>query len=117
MQDRVKEVLESLHAEWELGELYSWQTGLDLMIRGRKTGKPYSIEITIGDWHGTDVDEYLRQERGSWVSPTYEEVMSQAQLFSDEELACLQRALNECIRREEERWASFSRLPEIERYL
>jgi hypothetical protein len=98
MQDRVKEILESLRAEWELAELYSWQIGLDLMIQGRKEGKPYTLEIIIGDWHGTDVAEYLRQERGSWVSPTYTEVMDQALLLSDEDLTRLRRELDEYIK-------------------
>ena len=68
-------------------------------------------------WKDVDVEEYLRQERASWVSPTYVEVMDQTLLLSDGDLTRLQRGLDEYTRQEEEKWASLSHMSAIEHNL
>ena len=93
MQDRVQEVLKSLENEWCLGERLSLRDGLEAMMRRKNQD---TREIRETGRYG-DVEEYLRQERGSWVSPTYEEVMEQIRLFSDEDQARFLRELNEGI--------------------
>ena len=96
MQDRVQEVLKSLENEWCLGERLSLRDGLEAMMRRKNQD---TREIRETGRYG-DVEEYLRQERGSWVSPTYEEVMEQIRLFSDEDQARFLSELDESIKRE-----------------
>lgn len=96
MQDRVQEVLQSLEAEWLLGERYSLRDSLEAMMR-QKNHEAAEIKETS---HYGDVEEYLRQERGSWMSPTYEEVMEQIRQLSDEDQARFLRELDGYIKRE-----------------
>jgi len=100
MQDRVKEVLESLREEWFLGDLLSLQTGLENLLRQQSLENKEMRETSQGSSIYGDVEEYLRQERGSWVDPTYEEIMAQVPLFSDEDQFRFLEELGAYIRRE-----------------
>ncbi len=98
MQDCVQEVLKSLEPEWGLGELLSLREGLEVMLC-RKNHEADEIR-EIGCYG--DVEEYLRQDRGSWVSPMYEGIRGQIQQFSDEDQNRFLKALDEYTRQETE---------------
>jgi len=102
MQDRVKEVLESLRKEWGLGELLALQTGIENMLRRQQQSaeEKEAEEIAQGNSIYGDVEEYIRQERGAWVRPMYEEVMEQVKLFSMEGQFRFWEELGQYIRRE-----------------
>jgi len=106
MGDQVKEVLESLREEWKLGELLSLQKGLENLFRlQRQSAEEAAAEKAAqGNSIYGDVEEYLRQERGAWVKPMYEEVMAQVKLFSTEDQLRFWEELGKYIRREEELW-------------
>lgn len=106
MEDRVKEVLESLRPEWELAELLSFQKGLENLFRlQRQSAEEAAAEKAAqGNSIYGDVEEYLRRERGSWVRPMYEEVMEQVKLFSAEDQLRFWEELGTYIRHEEELW-------------